>query len=73
MRDRGKTRDKRDIEKDIPVQGDLVIAHANSEIYGRMTRIAQFHLSGAADQPPLPPLHDAEISWMDGHQRIRAE
>jgi len=64
MRERGKPRPKRDVESSEPVSGDLIISQQQSEQYGRMTKVASFHLTGAADKPPLPPLHDVELSWM---------
>ncbi|MFL9933627.1 hypothetical protein P0D88_31525 [Paraburkholderia sp. RL18-103-BIB-C] len=64
MRERGKPRPKRDVEAAEPVTGDLTIAQVQSEQYGRMTKVASFHLTGTADKQSLPPLHDAEISWM---------
>jgi hypothetical protein len=64
MRERGKKRPQRDIEAGPVTRGDLQIAFAKSELYGRQTKVASFHLAGAADSQPLPPLHDAELSWM---------
>ncbi|WP_233854214.1 hypothetical protein [Paraburkholderia sp. HD33-4] len=64
MRERGKPRPKRDIEAAIPVRGDMTISQQQSEQYGRMTKVASFQQSGAADAQPLPPLHDVEVSWM---------
>ncbi|MFP4891212.1 hypothetical protein [Paraburkholderia sp. EG304] len=64
MRERGKQRDKRKIESAEPVTGDLTITQGQSVQYGRMTKIAAFQQSGAADEQPLPPLHDVELSWM---------
>ena len=64
MRERGRQREKRDIEAALPVSGDLIISEQKSPQYGRTTRVASFHVSGASDPQPLPPLHDVELSWM---------
>ncbi|MGF6877345.1 hypothetical protein [Paraburkholderia sp. MM5477-R1] len=64
MRERGQQRPKRDIEHAQGVSGDMLITHEHSEAYGRATKIASFLMAGASDEPPLPPLHDVELSWM---------
>ena len=64
MRVQGRPRDKREIEAAVPVVGDMTIYQTHSEQYGRWSKVASFHTSGAADQQPLPPLHDVELSWM---------
>ncbi|MGF6981411.1 hypothetical protein QFZ99_000887 [Paraburkholderia atlantica] len=64
MRERGKPREKREIEAAVPVRGDLTINQSQSDQYGRWTKIATFQQSGAAHQQPLTPLHNVELSWM---------
>lgn len=64
MRERGKERHKCDIEAAEPVSGDLSINHEQSAQYKRTSKVASFQQSGAANEQPLPPLHDVEISRM---------
>ncbi|SMG61531.1 hypothetical protein SAMN06265784_1234 [Paraburkholderia susongensis] len=64
MRQQGRAIPKRDVEAAPPVRGDLLVTQEKSETFGRYSTVARFQTSGAAEQQPLPPLHDADLSWM---------
>jgi hypothetical protein len=64
MRQHGQARPNHDVQTAEPVKGNVIIAQAKSEAFGRYSNIAQFQMSGAADPQPIPPLHDAVMSWM---------
>jgi hypothetical protein len=64
MRRRGKALDQRDVQAAEPVHGDLIVGQQKSELLNRYANVASFHVSGAADPQPLPPLQDAVLSWM---------
>ncbi len=64
MRHLGKARPKREIETAEPARGDLIVGEEKSDTFSRYSNIARFQLSGASDQQPLPPLHNAALSWL---------
>lgn len=46
------------------MRGDLLVQQERTETFGRYSNVARFATAGAADQQPLPQLHDAAMSWM---------
>jgi hypothetical protein len=64
MRERAKVLDHSDVQKAPGVRGDMVIAQEKSSALNRYSNIARFQTSGVNDPQPLPPLHDAVLSWM---------
>jgi hypothetical protein len=42
----------------------MIIAQEKSSVLNRYSNIARFQTSGVNDPQPLPPLHDAALSWM---------
>jgi hypothetical protein len=64
MRMRGKAQDHADVQRAPGVRGDMVVGQEKSSALNRYTNIARFQTGGAADPQPLPPLHDAALSWM---------
>src|SRR5713226_8006748 len=61
---RGKVLSPKDVQSAEPVHGDMVVVQVMSDQFNRYSNIAQFHVSGVNDVQPLPPLHDATLSWM---------
>jgi hypothetical protein len=64
MRERGKALDHADVQKAIGVRGDMIVVQEKSSALNRYSNIARFHTTGVNDPQPLPPLHDAVLSWM---------
>jgi hypothetical protein len=61
---RGVARTQREVEQAESVTGDLLITQQQSQAFGSWSATASFYKSGASDPDPLPPLHDAILSWM---------
>lgn len=64
MRHYGRPVSKKELESATPARGDLIIGQEKSTVFGRHSDVAGCHTSGATDKQPLPPLHDAALSWM---------
>jgi hypothetical protein len=64
MLERGKALDYSDMQKAPGVRGDMVVAQKKSTALNRYSNIGRFQTSGVNDPQPLPPLHDAALSWM---------
>jgi hypothetical protein len=64
MRQRGKALDQFDIQRAPGVRGDMVIGQEKSTALNRYTNIARFQSGLVGNPQPLPPLHDAALSWM---------
>ena len=61
---RGKVLSPKDVQSAEPVHGDMVVVQVMSDQFNRYSNIAQFHITGVNEVQPLPPLHDATLSWM---------
>jgi len=61
---RGKVLSPKDVQSAEPVHGDMVVVQVMSDQFNRYSNIAQFHITGVNELQPLPPLHDATLSWM---------
>lgn len=61
---KGKARPQREVETAEPVRGDVVVVQETSEVLGRYTNIARFHLTGKDESQPLPSLNDVTLSHM---------
>jgi hypothetical protein len=64
MRERGKALPQHAVQSGPAVHGDLIVVQEKSQALNRWSNIARFQMSGAADVQPMPPLHDAVLSWM---------
>ena len=64
MRNCGKALSQIAIHSAVPVRGDLIVVQEKSEAFGRYSNVARFHMAGSSDPQPMPPLHDAVLSWM---------
>jgi len=63
LRERGKPRDKKELQQAKPVAGDLRIEYQHTSEMGRPGRVA-FICNGAPDDGPLGLLFDAEVHSM---------
>jgi hypothetical protein len=64
MRARGKALTQHDVQTGPAVRGDMVVVQEKSQALNRYSNIARFQMSGVNDPQPMPPLHDAVLSWM---------
>jgi hypothetical protein len=64
MRNRGKALDHADVQRAPRVRGDMVVVQEKSSALNRYTNIARFQSGLVGNPQPLPPLHDAALSWM---------
>ncbi|TCK33635.1 hypothetical protein B0G84_7915 [Paraburkholderia sp. BL8N3] len=64
MRKRGKALEHYAVQKAPGVRGDMIVAQEKSTMLNRYSNIGRFQVSGVNDPQPMPPLHDAVLSWM---------
>lgn len=46
------------------VFGDLLVVQEKSAALNRYSNIARFQITTVSEPQPIPPLHDAVLSWM---------
>ncbi|KDR37822.1 hypothetical protein [Caballeronia glathei] len=64
MRVRGKALEHYEVQKTPGVRGDMIVVQEKSTALNRYSNIARFQVTGVSDPQPMPPLHDAVLSWM---------
>ncbi|SAL05469.1 hypothetical protein AWB81_07174 [Caballeronia arationis] len=64
MRERGGALDHVDVQKAPGIYGDLLVVQEKSSALNRYSNIARFQITAVSEPQPIPPLHDAVLSWM---------
>jgi hypothetical protein len=64
MRERGRALEQFDLQRVPSIFGDLLVVQEKSTALNRYSDIARFRTKGVNEPQPIPPLHDAVLSWM---------
>jgi hypothetical protein len=64
MRERGRALEQSDLQGVRSIVGDLLVVQEKSTALNRYSNIARFQTTGVSEPQPIPPLHDAVLSWM---------
>ena len=64
MRERGRALEHFDVQRAPGIFGDLLVVQEKSAALNRYSNIARFQITAVSEPQPIPPLHDAVLSWM---------